>query len=163
MKKSTKKSESKTAQAETSVQKVKKTKGKKALKDSPDVSTHTEKKSTSDLEKGNPDETLTSNVPEVGRKLGLEDLSDVIDSTENMHIDTSNETNVNDFVGKDPNETDIREDVGPDVETSLGQPSISIDVTTTSGGDKDLSFETAPETDANSGKSVENSISEEGE
>ena len=77
-----------------------------------------------------------------------------------MDIDTGNETNVNVFVGKDP---DVREDVGPDVETSFGQPSNSVDVTITGGGDKDHSFETAPKTDANSSKSIENSSSEEGE
>ena len=47
-----------------------------------DVSTHAEKKSTSGLDKSNPDETLISNVPEAGRKLGLEDLNDAIDNTE---------------------------------------------------------------------------------
>lgn len=48
-------------------------------------------------------------------------MNDAIDSTENMDIDVGNETNVNDFVGKEPDETDAREDVGLDVETSLGQ------------------------------------------
>jgi len=44
----------------------------------------------------------------------------------------------------------------------LGQPGNSVNVIATGGGDKDLSFETAPETDANSSKYVENSISKEG-
>jgi len=92
----------------------------------------------------------------------LEDLNDAIDSAENMDIDAGNDTNANDYVGKEPDESDVREDVGPDVETSLGQPCNSVDDTTTSGGNKDPSFETAPEMDAISGKSAENSISEEG-
>ena len=145
----------KSTKVETSMQDAKNTKDDETLKISADVS-------TPDLEKGNPDETLISNVPESGRKLGLEDLNDAIDSTENMDIDTGNETKVNDSVGKDPDETDVQEDVGPDVETSLGQPSNTGGVTTTDGGDKDSSFETAPEKNVNSNNSIENSFSEEG-
>jgi hypothetical protein len=143
-KKSSKKGELKNdrdiSETTTSAQEVKKTKGKEALKDSSDVSTH---------------------VPDVGRKLGLEYLNDAIDSAENMDIDASNDTNANDSVGEEPDETDVRKDDGPEVETSLGQPSNSVDVTTT-GGNKDPIFETAPEMDSISDKSVENSISEEG-
>jgi len=101
-KKSMKKCDSKNAQAETSIQEGKKNKGKEELKDLSDVSTHAEEKSTSGPVIGNPDETLISNIPDDGRKLGLEDLNDTIDSTENMDIDAGNETNVNDSVCQDP-------------------------------------------------------------
>ena len=77
-----------------------------------------------------------------------------------MDIGGGNKTNVDDSVGKDPNN---REDVGPDVETSLGQHGNSVDVTTTGGGNKDPSYETAPETNAYSGKSVKNFVLGEGE
>jgi hypothetical protein len=63
-----------------------------------------------------------------------------------MDTDGGNKTNVEDSVGKDH---DNREDVGLDVETSLGQPGNSVDVTTTGGGNKDPSYETAPKTDVN--------------
>ena len=44
--------------------------GNESIKDSSDVSTHAGKKSTSDLVKGNPDETLISNISNADRKLG---------------------------------------------------------------------------------------------
>jgi len=138
--KPTKKSEPKNAQVEGSVHDVKKTKGKEALKDSSDVSTHAETKSTTDLEKGKSVVTLTHNVSDPSRKLWLEDLTNAIDSTENMDVDTGNETNVNHSIDKDP---DVGKDVGPDVETSLGQLSIFVDVTATGDDNKDLSCETA--------------------
>jgi hypothetical protein len=39
--------------------------------------------------KGNPDSTLISDEPVSGRKLGLEDLNDAIESTKNMDVDNS--------------------------------------------------------------------------
>ncbi|XP_024642235.1 bromodomain-containing protein DDB_G0278469 [Medicago truncatula] len=128
-----------------------------------DVSTHAEEKSTSGLVIGNPDETLIFNSPDAGRKLGLEDLNDAIDSTKNMEIDVGNETNVNDFNDQDPDNTGARKDVGPDVETSLDQPRNSIDVTTIEGGNKDLSVKNALEIVVNSYKSPEDVVSEEEE
>jgi len=104
-------------------------------------------------------------VPKSGRKLGLEDLNDAIDSTENMDVDisnTGNETKVDDSVEKDPEEIDAQEDVGPDVGTSLGQPDNSVGDTATIIGDKDPSFKTALEKEVNSGNSVEKYHSEEG-
>jgi hypothetical protein len=94
-----KKSGSKNVQAESSVQETKKNKGKEELKDMSDVSTHAEKRTTSGTGKGNPDETLISDAPDACKKLGLEDLNDAIDSTENMYLDAGNETNINDSVG----------------------------------------------------------------
>jgi len=74
-------------------------------------------------EKGNPNLTLISDEPVSGRKLGLEDLNDAIESTENMDVDNpDNETRVDDSVDSDPKETDAQDNVGPDVGTSLGQP-----------------------------------------
>jgi len=161
-KKSSKKSESKVAlymtdslindnplkstKAETSMQDV--TKDDECFNISADVS-------TPDHDKGNPDETLISNLPESDRKLGLENLNDAIDSTENMDIDTGN--HINDFVERGPDVTNVQGDVGPDVETSLGQPSSIVGVTTTDG--KNSSFETSREMNVDS---VENSYSEDG-
>jgi len=80
---------------------------------------------SSEFEKGNPDETLTFDVPESGNKLGLEDMDATIDSTENMDIDspsTTVETKVGDSsVQPSLEKAGIRMDVGPDVGTSLGQ------------------------------------------
>jgi hypothetical protein len=98
-KKSMKKSGSKNVQAESSVQETKKNKGKEELKDMSDVSTHAEMRTTSGTGKGNPDETHISDAPDACKKLGLEDLNDAIDSTENMYLDAGNETNINDSVG----------------------------------------------------------------
>jgi hypothetical protein len=70
-----------------------------------------------------------------------------------MDIDGGNKANADDSVGKDHGD---REDVGPDVETSMGKPGNSVDVIIADGGNKDPSYETAPETDANYGKSVKN-------
>ena len=162
-KKSSRKCDVKDDQVESSTQEVKKTKGKEALKDSSKVSTHAKEKAAYDSVIGNPGETLISNISNADRKLGLEDLNDVIDSTENMDIDAGIETTVNDFVEKDLEENDIGKDVGPNVETSLDQPGNSVDDTITVGRNKDPIPDTAPEKDARSRKSVENSISEEGE
>jgi len=78
----------------------------------------------SETEKGNPNETIPSSVSESCKKLGLEDLNDAIEITENMDIDDpkiGNESTTNDFVQLSPEKADGREDVGPDVETSLDQ------------------------------------------
>ncbi|KEH19644.1 hypothetical protein MTR_8g465660 [Medicago truncatula] len=72
----------------------------------------------------NPDETLVSNTSDTSRKLGLEDLNDAIDSTENMDIDAGNETKVHDSVDQDPDNYGVRKNVGSDVETFLDQPKI---------------------------------------
>jgi len=145
-------------EAEASLQDIKNTENAETFKILPDVA-------TPDLDKGNPEATLTSDIPESGRKQGLKDLNDAIDSTENMDIDhsnTGNETKVADSVEKDRVETDAREDVGPDVGTSLGQPDNSNGDTTTGFGGKDPSFETAPKKEVNSGNSDESSYSEKG-
>jgi len=123
----------KSTKAGTFEQDAEDTKDDESFKISADVS-------TLDPDKGNPHETLISNVPESGRKLGLEDMNDAIDSTENMDIDIGN--NVNDSVETNPDETNSQEDIGPDVETSLDQPSSNVGVTATDG--KNFSFETAP-------------------
>jgi len=47
-----------------------------------------------EVEKGNLDKTLNYAISESGRKLGLEDLNDVIDSTENMDVDEPDNQNV---------------------------------------------------------------------
>jgi len=86
--------------AKTYVQDAKNDEDNGTSKISPDVP-------TPDLEKGNLDATLILDVPESGRKLGLEDLNDDIDSTENMEIDisnTGNKTKFDDSVEKDPEE-----------------------------------------------------------
>lgn len=105
---------------------------------------------TPNREKGNLDAILMSDVPESGRKLGLKDLKDAIDSTEYMDADiptAGNETKVDVSVEKDLEKSDAQEDVGPDVGTSLGQPDNHVDVKATVSGEKDSSFETAPEKD----------------
>jgi hypothetical protein len=99
-----------------------------------------------EFEKGNLDETLTSDVPESAKKLGLEDLNVAIDSAENMDVDgpsTAVETNVVDCTAKKSLEkTEVQEDVGPDVGTSLGQHDKQVDDTATIVGDES-GFETA--------------------
>jgi len=124
---------------------------------------------TSEFEKGNLDETLTTDVPESAEKLGLENLNDAIDNGgENMNIDSPAdvkndvvETNVvNGFVQKSPEKADVRKDVGPDIETSLGQHGKKIDVTATLVDD-DSGFEIATEKEVQSGDTVVNSHSEE--
>jgi len=74
---------------------------------------------SSEVEKGNPSATLKYVVYESDRKLGLEDLNDVIDSTENMNVDDPKPKD--DFIQPSPEKTDERKEVGPGVETSLGQ------------------------------------------
>jgi hypothetical protein len=81
-----------------------------------------------------------------------------------MDVDAGNKTNINDYVDQEPDETAARKNVGPDVETSLGQPSNSVDITITDGDDKQVSMETAPHGDEKCDKSVDNITSEkEGE
>ena len=73
-------------------------------------------------EKGNPVSTLIFDEPTSSRKLGLEDLNEAIESTENMDVDNSGkETGGDDSAESDPKEADLQEDVEPDVGTSLGQ------------------------------------------
>ncbi|KEH32869.1 envelope-like protein, putative [Medicago truncatula] len=158
--KSLKRSDLKDTQPDNSIQEAKISKGKEELNDMYDVSTHAEKP-TSGPDVGNPDETLVSNTSDTGRKLGLEDLNDAIDSTENMDIDVGNERNVNDFVNQDPGNSGFCKNVGLDVETSLDRPSNPINVTTTEDGSKDLSVETDPEIESNPDKLVEDVNSKE--
>jgi hypothetical protein len=96
------------------------------------------------------------------RKLGLEDLNDAIESTENMDVDKSDkETRGDDSVDSVPKETDVRDNVGQDVGTSIGQPDKLAGDADVVAEEKDSSFETAPEKDVNSGNSIENSQAEE--
>jgi len=77
-----------------------------------------------EVEKGNPDTTLKSVVYESDRKLGLEDLNVVVDSTENMNVNDSKPDDENmgdDSIQPSPEEIDEPKDVGPDVGTSLDQ------------------------------------------
>jgi len=143
-------------EADTTAQASKNAEYEETSKISPDVVTFSH-------ENGNPDTTLMSDVPESGRKLGLEDLNTAIDSTEYMDMDipnTGNDTKVDVSVEKDPENSDVQEDVGPDVETSLGQPDNLVDDTAKIVGEKEPSFETAPEKEVNSGNTVVNSHSE---
>ena len=64
----------------TSVKDLKNVDDEATPKSAPDVA-------TSEIEKGNPDETLISVVSESDKKLGLEDLNAAIDNTENMEVD----------------------------------------------------------------------------
>ena len=146
----------KASEADTTAQASKNAEYEETSKISPDVVTFSH-------ENGNPDTTLMSDVPESGRKLGLEDLNNAIDSTEYMDMDipnTGNDTKVDVSVEKDPENSDVQEDVGPDVETSLGQPDNLVDDTAKIVGEKEPSFETAPEKEVNSGNTVVNSHSE---
>jgi len=77
---------------------------------------------TSGLEKGNPDKSQTSDVPEFAKKLGLEDLN-AANNIENMDVDDPElavETIVGDSAQESLEKTYVQKDVGPDVETSLG-------------------------------------------
>jgi hypothetical protein len=65
-------------------------------------------------EKGNPVSTLISDEPESSRKLGLDDLNDAIESTENMDVDNSGKETRDD----DSAESDLKES---DVQTMLGR------------------------------------------
>jgi len=75
---------------------------------------------SSEIEKGNLNETPNSVISKSGTKLGLEDLNTSIDSTENMSVDYPNPDNenvVDDFVQPSTEKSDDQKDVG----TSLGQ------------------------------------------
>jgi len=113
-------------------------------------------------EKGNPDSTLIYYEPASSRKLGLEDLNDAIESTENMDVDNScKEIRGDDSVESDPKETYMQDDVGPDVGTSLVQPD-KHDVDAYVVVDKvDFNPETDPVEDVNSGNSIKNTHAEE--
>jgi len=113
-------------------------------------------------DKVNPDSTLISDEPTTSRKLGLEDLNEAIESTENMDMENSGkETRGDDTVESDPKEADLQEDVGPDVDTSLGQqdkPAVEVDVV----ADEEISnLETDPVEDVDYGNSLENADAEE--
>jgi len=74
-----------------------------------------------EVEKGNPDKTLNSTIPESGKKLGLENMNVAIDSTINMDVDEVDDENVvNNSVQPSLEKTNIRKDVGPD-DIPLGQ------------------------------------------
>jgi len=61
-----------------------------------------------EVEKGNPDKILNSTVSESGRKLGLEDLNDAINSTINMNVDEVDDENiVNNYVQPSAEKTNI--------------------------------------------------------
>jgi hypothetical protein len=157
---STRKSDSKDARSKISVQEATKTKGKEELKTTSAVSVHSEKKSSSDTNKGNLTKTLTSKIPEAGRKLGLNDLNNAIERTENMDTEGGSKMIADESVDKNP---DNREDVGSDVETSLEQPGNPIDDSITGGENKDPRYETAPETVRISDKLGKSSVPLEGE
>jgi hypothetical protein len=147
---------SKSVQGESSVLEIKKNKGKEELND---ISVG-EKKAPSSTDKGNLDKPFISDAPDACKKLGLEDLNEAIDSTEKMDVDAGNETNINESVGQEPDGTDARKNVGPDVETSLGQPSNSMDFPATDGADMQVNVETDPHEVEKSDKSVDNVVSE---
>jgi len=147
----------KDSEADSTAKASKNTENEETSKTSPDVA-------TPDREKGNPDATLISDVPESGRKIGLEDLNDAIDSDEYMDVDISNignQTKGDDSVEKYPEKNDVQEDVGPDFGTSLGQPKNPVDDITTVIDEKDPSFDSDPEKEVNSGNTVVNCHSEE--
>jgi len=109
-------------------------------------------------ENGKPDTTLISDKPTSSRKLGLDDLNEAIESTENMDVDNSSkDTGGDDFVESDPKETDV----GPDVGTSLGQNdklNVEVDVMV---DEENFNPEIDPVEDFDSGNSLENAHDEE--
>jgi len=118
---------------------------------------------TSDIEKGNPDETLTSDVSESGKKLGLEDLNAASECTENMDVDdpeTGVKNMVDDCVQLSSEKTDDRKDVGPDVGTSLDQQDKQDNDSGTLVRDES-GFMIASENEVLSGDTVVNSPSDE--
>jgi len=108
-------------------------------------------------EKGNPDTTLISDEPTSSRKLGLDDLNDAIESTENMDVNNSSkETGGDDSVENNPKEADVQNNVGLDVGTSLGQqdkPDIEVDVV---ANEENSNPKTDPVEDVDTGNSLEN-------
>jgi hypothetical protein len=74
------------------------------------------------VEKGNSNKTLNSAVSESGRKLGLEDLNEAIDHSENMDVDKPNfneENATKDSIQASPNKSDDLKDGEPNVGTSI--------------------------------------------
>lgn len=108
-------------------------------------------------EKGNPDSILNVDVPIYDKNTGSVDSNIVIKISKNMNVDTGNETRANDSVESDPEESEAQEDV----DTSLGQPDNPIGGSETMTSEKDLSFETTPEKNLNSGNFKDNSNAEE--
>jgi len=130
--------------------------------DDGDASKMTSNVATPGCEKGKPDSTLIPDESVSVKKLGLEDLNDAIESTENMDVSNpDNETGIDDFIENIPKETDSQDDVGPDVSTSLGQlvnPTGDEDVV---GDKEEPSVETDPEENVNPDNIIENSHTEE--
>jgi len=112
--------------------------------------------------KGNLDSTLISDKPTASRNLGLEDLNEAIESTENMDVDNSGkETGDDNSVESDPKEAYLQGHVGPDVGTSLGQqdkPEVEAAVVT---DEENSNPDTDPVEDDVSKNSVENAHVEE--
>jgi len=89
-------------------------------------------------------------MPELGRKVGLENLYNAIDSVVSMDMDTfndGNETNI-DVPSKEPKACDVHKNVEPDVETFLSQL-YNPNNTTTTGGNKNFNSKTTLEEEVN--------------
>jgi len=134
----------KASEDDITAQESKNHKNKEASRISPNVA-------TLELEKCNSNASLTYAIPESGRKLGSENLNNVINSVVSMNMDTANDGNEtnNDVPAKEPKTSDVQKNVEPDVGTSLGQPNNPNNFTITNG-DKNVSSETTPAEEVNS-------------
>jgi len=143
------------SKGDTTVQTSTKTDDKDSFKPAEEVATLV-------CEKGNLDSTLIYDKPTASKKLGLEDLNEAIESTENMDMDNSGkEIGGDDSVESDLKEADLPDDVGPDVDTSLGQQNkVDVEADVVTDGENS-NPDTDPVEDDVSKNSLENAHAEE--